>query len=86
MDRIAYIFRRLLLVIPTFIGITIVCFSLTRFLPGGPVEIRMRIMRISTGPPGRKRVSEKHTIVIPMKVGITSSSRLKIYAMRSMKN
>jgi len=45
MDRIAYIFRRLLLVIPTFIGITIVCFSLTRFLPGGPVEIRMMRMR-----------------------------------------
>lgn len=41
MDRISYLVRRLLLVIPTFIGITIVCFSLTRFLPGGPVEIRM---------------------------------------------
>ena len=41
MDRIAYLIRRMLLVIPTFIGITIVCFSLTRFLPGGPVEIRM---------------------------------------------
>jgi len=41
MDRVSYLVRRLLLVIPTFIGITIVCFSLTRFLPGGPVEIRM---------------------------------------------
>jgi len=41
MDRLAYLVRRMLLVIPTFIGITIVCFSLTRFLPGGPVEIRM---------------------------------------------
>ena len=41
MDRISYLIRRMLLVIPTFIGITIVCFSLTRFLPGGPVEIRM---------------------------------------------
>ena len=29
--------------IPTFIGITVLCFSLTRFLPGGPVE--MRLMR-----------------------------------------
>ena len=27
--------------IPTFLGITIVCFALTRFLPGGPVEIRL---------------------------------------------
>lgn len=45
MDRISYLIRRLLLVIPTFIGITIVCFSLTRFLPGGPVEIRLMRMK-----------------------------------------
>ena len=45
MDRLAYLLRRLLLVIPTFIGITIVCFSLTRFLPGGPVEMRLMAMR-----------------------------------------
>ncbi len=31
--------------IPTFIGITLVCFALTRFLPGGPVEIRMMRMK-----------------------------------------
>ena len=45
MERIAYLIRRLLLVIPTFIGITIVCFSLTRFLPGGPVEMRLMRMK-----------------------------------------
>lgn len=45
MDKLAYLARRLLLVIPTFIGITIVCFSLTRFLPGGPVEMRLMKMR-----------------------------------------
>ena len=45
MDRLAYLIRRLLLVIPTFLGITIVCFALTRFLPGGPVEIRLMRMR-----------------------------------------
>ena len=45
MDRIAYLVRRLLLLVPTFIGITLVCFSLTRFLPGGPVEMRMMKMR-----------------------------------------
>ena len=45
MDRISYLVRRLLLVIPTFIGITLVCFSLTRFLPGGPVEMRLLRMR-----------------------------------------
>ena len=35
MDKLSYLARRLFLLIPTFIGITLVCFSLTRFLPGG---------------------------------------------------
>ncbi len=34
----AYILRRLLLVIPTLIGIMIVNFVLTQFVPGGPIE------------------------------------------------
>jgi microcin C transport system permease protein len=33
-----YFLRRLLLLIPTFIGITVVVFTITRFVPGGPVE------------------------------------------------
>ena len=34
----AYILRRLLLVIPTLIGIMIVNFTLTQFVPGGPID------------------------------------------------
>jgi microcin C transport system permease protein len=34
----AYILRRLLLVIPTLLGIMIINFGLTQFMPGGPVE------------------------------------------------
>jgi microcin C transport system permease protein len=34
----AYLIRRLLLVIPTLLGITLVCFTLIQFVPGGPVE------------------------------------------------
>ena len=34
----AYFIRRLLLIIPTFIGITIMVFIVTRFVPGGPIE------------------------------------------------
>lgn len=45
MDRLSYLVRRLLLMIPTFLGITLVCFALTRFLPGGPVEMRIMRMR-----------------------------------------
>lgn len=34
----AYFTRRLLLIIPTFLGITIMVFVVTRFVPGGPIE------------------------------------------------
>ena len=34
----AYILRRVLLIIPTLIGIMVVNFALTQFVPGGPVE------------------------------------------------
>lgn len=34
----AYIFRRLLLVIPTLFGIMVINFALTQFVPGGPIE------------------------------------------------
>ncbi len=34
----AYFVRRFLLVIPTFIGITLMVFAITRFVPGGPIE------------------------------------------------
>jgi microcin C transport system permease protein len=38
MERIDYFIRRGLLVIPTFLGITFLCFGLIQFVPGGPVE------------------------------------------------
>ena len=34
----AYILRRLLLIIPTLVGIMVVNFTLTQFVPGGPIE------------------------------------------------
>ncbi len=38
MERMEYFLRRILLVGPTFIGITLLCFALIQFVPGGPVE------------------------------------------------
>jgi microcin C transport system permease protein len=35
---LAYIFRRLLLIIPTILGIMLVSFLVIQFAPGGPVE------------------------------------------------
>jgi microcin C transport system permease protein len=40
----AYFVRRLLLVVPTFVGITLAVFAVMHFVPGGPVE--RQIMRI----------------------------------------
>lgn len=37
----AYFIRRLLLTIPTFIGITLLVFAITRLVPGGPIERMM---------------------------------------------
>lgn len=34
----SYFARRLVLVIPTFLGVTLMVFAITRFVPGGPVE------------------------------------------------
>jgi microcin C transport system permease protein len=34
----AYILRRLLLIVPTLLGIMVINFTLTQFVPGGPIE------------------------------------------------
>lgn len=41
----AYLVRRLLLMIPTLFGITLICFTLIQFVPGGPVEEVIARMR-----------------------------------------
>lgn len=40
-----YFFKRILLVIPTFLIITLMCFTLTQFIPGGPVEQHLLAIR-----------------------------------------
>jgi len=50
MKRLRYFTKRLLLVIPTFLGITFVVFTITQFVPGGPVE--QIIMQMKGGPGG----------------------------------
>lgn len=45
MERLAYFLRRLLLMVPTFLGITFACFALCQVVPGGPVEQALAKMR-----------------------------------------
>ncbi len=46
----AYFLRRLLLIPPTLLGVTVLVFCITRFAPGGPVE--QAIMRAQAGETG----------------------------------
>ncbi len=54
MERLDYFIRRFLLVIPTFIGITVLCFGLIQFVPGGPVEqVIMKMKGIGAAESGK---------------------------------
>jgi microcin C transport system permease protein len=56
----AYILRRLLLMIPTLLGITLACFLLVQLVPGGPVEemiARVQGLASQRGASSDKRIS-----------------------------
>ena len=54
MEKLDYFIRRFLLVIPTFLGITLLCFALIQFVPGGPVEqIVMQMKGIGAAESGK---------------------------------
>ena len=42
-----YFIRRFLLIIPTFIGITLAVFVVMHFVPGGPVERQIMLYRMA---------------------------------------
>lgn len=57
---ITYIFRRLLLAIPTLLGITLVTFVIINLAPGGPIEQKLQKMRMGGGDGGKStQVSEE---------------------------
>jgi len=53
-----YVLRRLLLVIPTFIGITLMVFIMTRFVPGGPIERMIAQAQEASAAQGYHRMNE----------------------------
>jgi microcin C transport system permease protein len=48
----AYFIRRFLLIIPTFIGITLITFLILQFVPGGPLEMQLLKMKFGGRGPG----------------------------------
>jgi microcin C transport system permease protein len=65
MERLDYFVKRLLLIFPTFIGITGLCFLIIQFVPGGPVEQAIMQMKgfgggeISVGDGAAQSITEK---------------------------
>lgn len=60
---LSYILRRIALVVPTFLGITILIFAITRFVPGGPVERMLAEMQAqSSGPSSLSSSAESNAL------------------------
>ncbi len=55
---LSYFLRRMLLIIPTFLGITLLVFTITRFVPGGPVERMLLQAQVSQNESGRSSGSK----------------------------
>lgn len=53
----SYFIRRLVLIVPTFIGITLMVFVITRFVPGGPIERMMMEAQLAGGDSGAVQAS-----------------------------
>ena len=61
----AYFFRRALLMIPTFLGITFLVFTITRFVPGGPIEQMMVKMQMAESESGGGSSNFDGSVQIP---------------------
>ena len=61
----AYFLRRLLLVIPTFLGITLAVFVITHFVPGGPVERRIMQLQMAAMAQGGVTAAGRVTTSLP---------------------
>ena len=64
----AYFIRRFLLIIPTFIGITLAVFVVMQFVPGGPVErqiMRYQMASMTQGGGGGMSISGRSGVEIP---------------------
>ncbi|MCP4350993.1 MAG: ABC transporter permease subunit [Desulfobacterales bacterium] len=72
MEKADYFIRRFLLIIPTFLGITILCFGLIQFIPGGPMEqiiIQMKGLGSGGGASTSSSISEEQRSAIEAHFG-----------------
>ena len=59
METTSYFIRRFLLIVPTFIGITLLVFAITRVVPGGPIERMLNEAMVSGADRGLSTSSQQ---------------------------
>ena len=77
-----YIIRRLLFMIPTLFGITVVCFALIQAVPGGPVEqmiARIQAANAARGADASKRLSQEEVENIKRYFGFDKPAHLRYF-------
>ena len=62
---LTYILKRLLLMIPTLLGVLTVTFVVIQFVPGGPVEQLVAEMRAGTGGEHGRRLPRRAATSTP---------------------
>ncbi|HVE15479.1 MAG TPA: hypothetical protein VNB29_02025, partial [Chthoniobacterales bacterium] len=76
----AYILRRLLLIIPTLLGISLVCFALVQFVPGGPVEeIISKVSHAAASRPGSHGISAEEVANIKAYFGFDKPAYVRYF-------
>ncbi len=78
----SYIIRRLLLMIPTLLGITVVCFVLVQAVPGGPVEqaiSKMQAQSAARGGDASKRLSAEEVENIRAYFGFDKPAHVRYF-------
>ncbi len=60
---LTYLLRRILIAIPTFLGITLVTFFIINLAPGGPIEQKMQKLRMGGGGSGGSSVGISQEIL-----------------------
>ena len=63
-----YILKRLLLIIPTLIGITLACFVITITAPGGPIEQKLAQLRFAGGGEKTSQQASSNEYGVPQEV------------------
>jgi microcin C transport system permease protein len=58
---LTYFLRRLFLIIPTFIGVTMIIFLITRLVPGGPWEENIRARQMGGAGDGRGQAAQRQS-------------------------